>query len=93
MLRNFLYLWPAIQSVILSSDSKMFKKNRILLNLSDADIEHLKKCLCIFEVFILATTKLQAEKYPTIYYILPFIYNIYSELETIRADLNQVSNN
>ena len=91
MLRNFLYLWPAIKSVIINSNTKAFKKNRNVLLLNDADIIFLTKCLRIFEVFIKATTKLQADKYPTIYYLLPEVYNIYNELETIKRDLNQVS--
>jgi hypothetical protein len=91
MLRNFLYLWPAIRAVIISSDTKAFKKNRNVLLLSDADIQFLTKCLRIFEVFIKATTKLQADKYPTMYYLLPEVYSIYNELEVIKEDLNQVS--
>ena len=91
MLRNFLHLWPAIRAVILSSNTKAFKKNRNVLLLSEADIVFLTKCLCIFEVFVKATTKLQADKYPTIYYLLPEVYNIYNELEVIKGDLNQVS--
>jgi hypothetical protein len=91
MLRNFLHLWPAIRTVILSSNTKAFKKNRNVLLLSDADIVFLTKCLRILEVFIKATTKLQADKYPTIYYLLPEVYNIYNELKIIKGDLNQVS--
>jgi hypothetical protein len=91
MLRNFLHLWPAIRAVLLSSNTKAFKKNRNALLLSEADIVFLTKCLRIFEVFVKATTKLQADKYPTIYYLLPEVYNIYNELEIIKGDLNQVS--
>ena len=91
MLRNFLNLWPAIRGVILNSNTKAFKKNRNTLLLSDADIGFLTKCYRIFEVFIKATTKLQADKYPTIYYLLPEVYTIYNELETIKLEFNQVS--
>jgi len=91
MLCNFLYLWPAIKAVILSSNTKAFKKNQNVLLLNNADIIFLTKCLRIFEVFVKATTKLQADKYPTIYYLLLEVYNNYNKLETIKGDLNQVS--
>ena len=91
MLRNFLHLWPAIRTVILNSNTKAFKKNRNVLLLSNVDIQFLTKCLRIFEVFIKATTKLQVDKYSTMYYLLPEAYNIYNELEVIKEDLNQIS--
>jgi hypothetical protein len=87
MLKEFLNLWPAIKSVISLSDSKAFKNKEFLL-LNDIDIIYLEKCLKIFSIFIKATTKLQAEKYPTIYYLIPEIYNIYNRLELIREELN-----
>jgi hypothetical protein len=76
MLKEFLNLWPAIKSVINLSDSKVFKKNKESLLLKDIDITYLEKCLKIFTIFTKATTKLQAEKYPTIYYLIPEVYNI-----------------
>jgi predicted metal-dependent hydrolase len=88
MLKEFINLWPAIKSVINLSDSKAFKKNKNSLLLKDNDIEYLNKCLNIFEIFIKATTKLQAEKYPTIYYLIPEIYLIYFRLENIRDEYN-----
>ena len=86
MLCNFLYLWPAIKAVILSSNTKAFKKNQNVLLLNNADIIFLTKCLRIFEVFVKATTKLQADKYPTIYYIIPEVYKIYSKLEKAKSE-------
>ena len=88
MLKYFLNLWPAIKSVINISDSKAFKKNKDILSLTDSDIAYLEKCLKIFSIFIKATTKLQAEKYPTIYYLIPEIYKIYTRLESIRDKFN-----
>ena len=88
MLKYFLNLWPAIKSVINISDSKAFKKNKDILSLTDSDIAYLEKCLKIFSIFIKATTKLQAEKYPTIYYLIPEIYKIYTRLESIRDEFN-----
>jgi hypothetical protein len=88
MLKEFLNLWPAIKSVINLSDSKVFKKNKDSLLLRDEDINYLRNCLKIFEIFVKATTKLQAEKYPTIYYLIPEVYNIYSRLKAIREELN-----
>ncbi|CZT07964.1 uncharacterized protein RAG0_13219 [Rhynchosporium agropyri] len=48
----------------------------------------MQKCLRIFDIFVKTTIKLQAEKYPTIYYLVPEIYKIYIKLETIRDSLN-----
>jgi hypothetical protein len=57
------------------SKSKIFKnKNFILFN---NKITYLGKVLKILEIFIKTITKLQAEVYPTIYYIIPEIYSIY----------------
>ena len=88
MLQDFLHLWPAIKQVLSLSSSKAFKKNRDLFLLSDIELAYLEKCLRIFSIFVKATTKLQAEKYPTIYYLMPEIYNIYNRLELIKTDLN-----
>jgi hypothetical protein len=88
MLKEFLNLWPAIKSVINLSDSKVFKKNKESLILKDTDITFLRQCLKIFSIFIKATTKLQAEKYPTIYYLIPEVYNIYNRLEIIKEEYN-----
>jgi hypothetical protein len=88
MLKEFLNLWPAIKSVINLSNSKAFKKNKESLLLKDIDITYLEKCLRIFSIFVKATTKLQAEKYPTIYYLIPEVYNIYNRLEIIRDEYN-----
>jgi hypothetical protein len=88
MLKEFLNLWPAIKSVINLSDSKVFKKNKDSLLLKDAEITYLEKCLKIFSIFVKATTKLQAENYPTIYYLIPEVYTTYTRLENIKTELN-----
>ncbi len=88
MLKDFLNLWRAIKSVIILSDFKVFKKNKEKLLLKDIDITYLKQCLKIFSIFVKATTKLQAEKYSTIYYLLSEIYNIYNKLENIQREFN-----
>jgi hypothetical protein len=88
MLKDFLYLWPAIKQVINLSESRIFKKNRELFLLSNLEIAYLEKYLRIFIIFIKAATKLQAEKYLTIYYLMPEIYNIYNKLEQIKTELN-----
>jgi hypothetical protein len=88
MLKEFLNLWPAIKAVINLSDFELFKKNKDSLLLKDVDILYLQKCFKIFSIFVKATTKLQAEKYPTIYYLIPEIYKIYTLLENIKIELN-----
>jgi hypothetical protein len=70
------------------SESKTFKKNKELLLLNDLEIAYLKKYFRIFIIFVKAITELQAEKYPTIYYLMPKIYNIYNKLEQIKIELN-----
>jgi len=88
MLKYFLNLWPAIKLVINLSDSKSFKKNKAILLLTNIEIAYLERCLKIFFIFIKATTKLQAERYPTIYYIIPKVYSIYTRLENIKTEFN-----
>lgn len=88
MLRDFLNLQQAIKVVINLSTSKSFKKNKESLLLKDSEIKYLEKCLKIFNIFTKASTKLQAEKYPTIYYLMPKIYKIYNKLEAIKQDFN-----
>jgi hypothetical protein len=87
MLKDFLYLWNPIKAVINLSDSKAFKHKALLL-LTRSELQYLENCLLIFEIFIKATTKLQAEKYPTIYYIIPEIYSIYIKLDLLKDKLN-----
>ena len=41
----------------------------------------------IFEVFIKATKKLQGQKYPTLYYSLPLLSQVYQNLELIKEQI------
>jgi hypothetical protein len=68
MLKNFLYIYKAIKVVINSSKSKAFKNKSLLL--INIEIIFLNNILKIISIFVKITTKLQAEKYPTIYYIV-----------------------
>jgi hypothetical protein len=76
MINNFLNLYIPIRNVIQNSSNKVFKNKKLLF--SEEDILYLKNILMILNVFVKATTKLQGEKYPTIYYILLYIYKIYT---------------
>jgi hypothetical protein len=56
MLKNFIPLWKAIKSVIISSESKSFKnKNSIL---TEIELKYLNNILSILSIFIKAITKL-----------------------------------
>jgi len=82
MLKHFLHIYKAIRVVITSSKSKAFKdKSLILINI---EIIFLNNILNIISIFVKATTKLQAENYLTIYYIIPKVYKIYNKLENFK---------
>ena len=84
MLKNFLYIYEAIRVVIINFKSKAFKnKSLILINI---EIIFLNNILNIISIFVKATTKLQAENYPTIYYIIPEVYKIYNKLENFKIE-------
>jgi hypothetical protein len=68
------------------SKLKIFKNKDFIL--FDNKIIYLRKVLKIWEIFVKTTTKLQAEVYPTIYYMIPEIYSIYKRLERIKTELN-----
>jgi hypothetical protein len=85
MINNFLNLYIPIRNVIQNSNNKIFKDKKLLF--LDKEILYLKNTLIILNIFVKAITKLQAEKYPTIYYILPYIYRIYIQLERIKTEL------
>jgi hypothetical protein len=89
MLKNFIALYTPIQAVVTISKSKAFKDKRILL--SKIEIQYLKNYLSILSIFTRATTKLQAEEYPTIYYLIPEIYRIYNRLETFKKEFQNIS--
>jgi hypothetical protein len=85
ILKNFLNIWPVMIIAMRISDTKIFKKNNIYL--TNYEIGYLEKVLKILEIFVKATTKLQAEVYPTVYYMVPEIYAIYSRLDQIKEEL------
>ena len=83
MLYNFIYIYKAIKVVINSSKSKAFKNKGLVL--TNIEIIYLNNILNIISIFVKATTKLQAENYSTIYYIIPKVYKIYNKLENFKA--------
>jgi hypothetical protein len=84
MINNFIHIYSTIKAVINSSKSKAFKNKSLIL--IEQDLKYLNNVLSILFIFIKATTKLQAENYPTIYYIIPEIYNIYNKLEKFKEE-------
>src|ERR1700704_7092183 len=84
MLKNFLYIYKAIKVVINSSNSKAFKNKSLVL--TNIEITYLNNILNIILIFVKAITKLQAENYPTIYYIIPEIYKIYNKFENFKKE-------
>jgi len=84
MLKHFLHIYEAIKVVINSFKSKAFKDKSLIL--TDIEITYLNNILNIISIFIKATIKLQAENYPTIYYIIPEVYRIYTRLENLKSN-------
>ena len=82
MLKNFLDLKKPIETVINISESKAFKSKDLFL--SQNEYKYLEDCLTILKIFVLATTKLQGNKYPTIYYTIPFVYQLFQQLELLQ---------
>jgi hypothetical protein len=75
MLKDFLHIYKAI---------KAFKDKSLLL--TNIEIIYLNNILNIISIFVKAITKLQAEKYPIIYYIIPEVYKIYNRLENFKKE-------
>jgi hypothetical protein len=88
MLSNYLNLRPAIEVAINQSSAEYFKKNKTILILSAQELNYLENCSKIFSIFIKPTTKLKAEKYLTIYYLLSEIYKLYTKLNTLKEEIN-----
>ena len=86
MLRDFLYIYQAIKIVINSSKLKAFKDKSLIF--TNIKVIYLNNILNIISIFVKATTKLQAKKYPTIYYIIPEVYRIYKKLEDFKKEYN-----
>ena len=68
MLKNVLHIYRLIKAVINSLKLKAFKNKELLL--TNIEITFLNNILKIISIFVKTTTKLQAENYPTIYYII-----------------------
>jgi len=86
MLKNFLHIYEAIKVVINSSKLKAFKNKSLLL--TNIKIIFITNILKIISIFVKTTTKLQAEKYPIIYYIIPEVYKIYTRLKNFKTEFN-----
>jgi hypothetical protein len=84
MLFNFIHIYKPIKVVINSFKSKAFKNKGLIL--TDNEVKYLKNILSIIQIFVKITTKLQAENYPIIYYIIPEVYRIYTRLENFKID-------
>ena len=68
-----------------NSNSKAFKDKKLLI--IEEEILYLKNTLLILKVFVKAINKLQVDKYPTLYYVLPLLYNIYTQLERVKEEV------
>ena len=84
MLKHFLHIYKAIKIVINNSNLKAFKNKSLIL--SKIELIYLNNILNIISIFVKSTTKLQAENYPTIYYIIPEVYKIYSKLDKAKHE-------
>ena len=76
MLNSYILLYTPINTTIDLSKNKTFKDKS--LKVTKEELVYLKTTLSILKVFVKATNKLQGDKYPTIYYTIPLIYNIYN---------------
>jgi hypothetical protein len=63
---------------------KAFKNKRLIL--INIKIIYLNNILNIISIFVKATTKLQAENYSTIYYIILEVYKIYNKLKSFKRE-------
>jgi len=82
MLKDFLHVYNAIRVIINNFKAKTFKNKSIIL--TNNKLIYLKNILSIIKIFVKVTTKLKAENYPTIYYIILEVYKIYIKLEGFR---------
>jgi hypothetical protein len=84
MLKNFLHIYKAIKVVINSFKFKAFKNKSLVL--TNVKITYSNNILNIISIFVKAIIKLQAENYPTIYYIISEVYKIYNKLENFKKE-------
>jgi hypothetical protein len=84
MINNFINLYNPINTIISISKNKAFKdKNLIIL---ENEVLYLRNTLLILKVFVKATNKLQGDKYPTLYYTIPLVYQIYNTLDNLKNE-------
>ena len=88
MINNFISLYKPINTVISISRNKAFKDKGLLI--TEEEIKYLNNTLSILKIFVKATNKLQGDKYPTLYYTIPLVYQIYNSLDNLKLEL-QVS--
>ena len=86
MLERFLNIEPAIKLALSIAIEKpnfstIQKKLFRVLAFTNIELKYIKDTRDIFKIFIKASNILQAEKYPTIQYIYPYIYLIRIKLE------------
>jgi hypothetical protein len=86
MINNFISLYDPINTVISISKNKAFKDKNLII--TESEINYLKNTLLILKVFVKTTNKLQGDTYPTLYYTIPLVYQIYNSLENIKKELN-----
>jgi hypothetical protein len=84
MINSYIPLYKPINTTIELSNNKAFKDKS--LKITEKELFYLKTTLSILKVFIKATNKLQADLYPTIYYTIPLIYNIYNQLDKLKEE-------
>ena len=84
MINNYIPLYNPINTTIHLSNNKAFKDKS--LKITKDELSYLKTTLLVLKVFVKATNKLQADLYPTIYYTIPLIYNIYNQLEKLKEE-------
>jgi hypothetical protein len=85
MINNFINLYNPINTVISISKNKAFKDKNLIIN--EKEVLYLKTTLNILKVFVKATNKLQADQYPTLYYTIPLVYQIYNTLDNLKEKL------
>lgn len=85
MINNFISLYKPINTVISISKNKAFKDKSLLI--TEDEIKYLNNTLSILKIFVKATNKLQADKYPTLYYTIPLVYQIYNSLDNLKLEL------
>jgi hypothetical protein len=85
MLNSYIPLYIPINTTIELSKNKAFIDKS--LKITKEELVYLKTTLSILKVFVKATNKLQGDKYPTIYYTIPLIYNIYNNLDKLKEEL------